>query len=95
MKNRIIKYIPGSLKARQKHLKENPPPTPKPLATVFPDKCTRKDYHIVGMFWDYDDSGYITADKVACIRGEHFEAFHYCPHCGKNIVKLIKKIRRG
>lgn len=92
---RIVKYIPGTMVKRQEQIAANPPPKPVRPATEFPTKCKKQKEHIVGMHWYYDDSGPAHATEVDKINDDNrFEAFRFCPNCGKNVVRLIKKIRK-
>lgn len=94
---RIIKYIAGSLKIRQEAQKKKAKVTKvKRPPTIFPAKCKNRKDHVIGLFWDYEESTTITlksADADDKIISDNFEPFRHCPHCGKSLTRMIRKIR--
>jgi len=61
---------------------------PSPL----PDKCKKEKDHIIGIYYDYDDTDIVRAGDTHVCFDHSFHPFHFCPACGKNITRLVNKL---
>jgi hypothetical protein len=96
---RYIKRIPGTMpdpivsilekatdKQRSKQRERNHFP--------FPDPCKNQN-HVIGIFYNYDDTDLVRVKERVDLLDRDFHPFRFCPHCGKNVVRLNKKLFRG